>query len=68
MFFTYLRRELRRRVRQAIVICVGLALCIGLVIAVTAASSGVKADRAQRVALMQNGRLSIRQDTRGAPS
>ena len=42
MFFTYLRRELRRRMRQAIFISLGLALGIGLVITVTAASSGVK--------------------------
>jgi len=42
MFFTYLRRELRRRMRQAIFISVGLALGIGLVITVTAVSSGVK--------------------------
>jgi putative ABC transport system permease protein len=42
MFFTYLRRELRRRKRQAILISLGLALGIGLVITVTAASSGVK--------------------------
>jgi ABC-type lipoprotein release transport system permease subunit len=43
MFFTYLRRELRRRMRQAIFISLGLALGIGLVITVNAASSGVKA-------------------------
>jgi ABC-type lipoprotein release transport system permease subunit len=42
MFFTYLRRELRRRIRQAIFIALGLAVGIGLVITVTAASSGVK--------------------------
>jgi ABC-type antimicrobial peptide transport system permease subunit len=42
MFFTYLWRELRRRVRQAIFIAVGLALGIGLVITVTAAAAGVK--------------------------
>src|SRR5580693_2425609 len=42
MFFTYLWRELRRRMRQAIFIAVGLALGIGLVITVTAASDGVK--------------------------
>ncbi len=42
MFFTYLRRELRRRMRQAILIALGLALGIGLVITVTAASDGVK--------------------------
>jgi ABC-type antimicrobial peptide transport system permease subunit len=42
MFFTYLRRELRRRARQAVVISLGFALGIGLVITVTAASTGVK--------------------------
>jgi ABC-type lipoprotein release transport system permease subunit len=42
MFFTYLRRELHRRIRQATFIALGLAVGIGLVITVTAASSGVK--------------------------
>ena len=42
MFFTYLRRELRRRQRQAVFIALGLALGVGLVITVTAASAGVK--------------------------
>src|SRR5260370_18981572 len=42
MFFTYLSRELRRRARQASIIALGLALGIGLVITVTALSSGVK--------------------------
>jgi putative ABC transport system permease protein len=42
MFFTYLWRELRRRMRQAILIALGLALGVGLVITVTAASDGVK--------------------------
>ena len=41
-FITYLRRELRRRMRQAIFIALGLALGIGLVLTVTAASAGVK--------------------------
>jgi putative ABC transport system permease protein len=41
-FLTYLARELRRRMRQAIVIALGLALGVGLVITVTAASAGVK--------------------------
>jgi putative ABC transport system permease protein len=41
-FITYLRRELRRRVRQAIFIALGLALGIGLVLTVTAASAGVR--------------------------
>src|SRR5260370_7535871 len=46
MFFTYLRRELRRRMRQAIFISLGLAWGIGLVITVTAASNGVKNSQA----------------------
>ena len=41
-FLTYLRRELRHRIRQATVIAVGLAVGIGLVIVVTSAASGVK--------------------------
>ncbi len=41
MFVTYLRRELRRRMRQAILIALGLAVGIGLVITVTALSAGV---------------------------
>jgi putative ABC transport system permease protein len=40
-FLTYLRRELQRRMRQAILIAVGLAVGIGLVLTVTAASAGV---------------------------
>jgi hypothetical protein len=35
MFFTYLWRELRRRLRQAVLIALGLALGVGLVITVT---------------------------------
>jgi ABC-type lipoprotein release transport system permease subunit len=42
VFFTYLRRELRRRMRQAILIASGLAVGIGLVITVTALSAGVR--------------------------
>src|SRR5579875_1028177 len=41
-FLTYLRRELRRRARQAVFIALGLALGVGLVITVAAASAGVK--------------------------
>jgi putative ABC transport system permease protein len=41
MFVTYLLRELRRRMRQSIFIALGLALGVGLVITVTAASRGV---------------------------
>jgi putative ABC transport system permease protein len=46
MFVTYLLRELRRRMRQAIFIAAGLALGVGLVITVTAASAGVSATQA----------------------
>jgi ABC-type antimicrobial peptide transport system permease subunit len=42
MFFVYLWREIRRRLRQAIFISLGLALGVGLVITVTAASAGVR--------------------------
>jgi ABC-type antimicrobial peptide transport system permease subunit len=42
MFFTYVRRELRRRMRQAVFIALGLALGVGLVITVTAAAAGVR--------------------------
>src|SRR5882724_1689062 len=49
MFITYLRRELRRRARQATLIALGLALGIGLVITVTAASAGVS--KSQRTVL-----------------
>ena len=41
-FLTYLRRELRSRMRQAVIIALGLALGIGLVVTVTAASAGVR--------------------------
>ncbi|MEU7071356.1 ABC transporter permease [Streptomyces narbonensis] len=42
MFFTYLRRELRRRRRAAFVVASGLALGIALVIVVNSVSSGMK--------------------------
>ena len=42
MFFTYLRRELCGRMRQAVLIASGLAVGIGLVITVTALSAGVR--------------------------
>lgn len=42
MFLTYLRRELRRRSKQAIVVAIGLAIGIGLVMTVSATSAGVK--------------------------
>jgi putative ABC transport system permease protein len=42
MFGIYLWRELRRRARQSSIIAIGLALGIGLVLTVTALSTGVK--------------------------
>ncbi|MFF3322161.1 ABC transporter permease [Streptomyces sp. NPDC002889] len=45
MFFIYLRRELRRRRKAALVVASGLALGIALVIVVTSVSSGM--NRAQ---------------------
>ncbi|MEI7030836.1 ABC transporter permease [Streptomyces pratensis] len=41
MFFTYLRRELRRRRKSALVVASGLALGIALVIVVNAVSTGM---------------------------
>ena len=42
MVFTYIRRELRRRRKQAIVVAAGLALGIGLVVTVSAMADGVR--------------------------
>lgn len=47
MFLTYLRRELRRRIKQAIVVAAGLAIGIGLVMTVSATSAGVKSAQAE---------------------
>jgi putative ABC transport system permease protein len=41
-FITYLRRELRRRIHQAVFVALGLALGVGLVVTVSSASAGVK--------------------------
>jgi putative ABC transport system permease protein len=46
-FVTYVRRELRRRMRQAIFIAMGLALGVGLVVTVAAASAGVSKAQAK---------------------
>jgi putative ABC transport system permease protein len=40
-FITYVRRELRRRLRQTLLVAAGLAVGVGLVVTVTAASTGV---------------------------
>ncbi len=42
MFFTYLRGELGHRLRQFLVISLGLAIGIGLAVTVTAAAAGVR--------------------------
>jgi len=42
MLLTYVRRELRGRLRQTVIVAVGLALAVALILAVTAASSGVR--------------------------
>jgi putative ABC transport system permease protein len=42
LFLTYLRFELRHRLRQAIFIAAGLAIGVGLVITVSAAAAGAK--------------------------
>ena len=41
MFFVYIWRELRRRHRQALLTALGLAVGVGLVVAVTAYAGGV---------------------------
>jgi ABC-type antimicrobial peptide transport system permease subunit len=41
MFFTYIYRELRRRHRQALLTALGLAVGVGLVVAVSAYAAGV---------------------------
>jgi putative ABC transport system permease protein len=46
-FLTYIGRELRRRMRQAVFVALGLAVGIGLVITVMGASSGVKQAQAK---------------------
>jgi putative ABC transport system permease protein len=42
VFLTYLHRELRHRMRQTVLIALGLAVGIGLVVTVTAVSSGLE--------------------------
>src|SRR5215469_9090547 len=41
-FLRYLRREIRHRARQGLVVAIGLAVGIALVVVVTAAANGVK--------------------------
>ncbi|MFD6178252.1 MULTISPECIES: ABC transporter permease [unclassified Isoptericola] len=42
MFLTYLRRELRHRRKQTVVVAIGLAVAIALVMVVSSVSSGVR--------------------------
>lgn len=48
MFFRYLHRELRHRLRQSVFVSVGLALGIGLVIFVTAVANVRRGHRDRR--------------------
>ena len=47
MYLTYIRRELRRRFKQSVVIALGLAIGIALVVTVSSASAGVKSAQGQ---------------------
>lgn len=47
MYLTYIRRELRRRFKQSLVIALGLAVGIALVVTVSSAAAGVKSAQGQ---------------------
>ena len=47
MYLTYIRRELRRRYKQSLVIALGLAVGIALVVTVSSAAAGVKSAQGQ---------------------
>jgi ABC-type lipoprotein release transport system permease subunit len=47
VYLTYIRRELRRRYKQSLVIALGLAVGIALVVTVSSASAGVKSAQGQ---------------------
>jgi ABC-type antimicrobial peptide transport system permease subunit len=47
VYLTYIRRELRRRYKQSLVIALGLAIGIALVVTVSSASAGVKSAQGQ---------------------
>src|SRR5215813_9073645 len=67
-FLTYLGRELRRRMRQAIFIALGLAIGIGLVITVMGASSGVKAAQAKVLRALYGIGTDVTVTTKPKPS
>ena len=69
MFFvTYLRRELRRRMRQAVVTAAGLAVGIGLVITVTALSSGARSAQGKVLGALFGVGTDITVSTATAPA
>jgi ABC-type antimicrobial peptide transport system permease subunit len=71
MFATYLRRELRQRIRQTAAISLGLALGIGTVITVTAVSAGLRdaQDTVLRTLSGVGSELTVTQaPSRGSPS
>jgi putative ABC transport system permease protein len=47
VYLTYIRRELRRRFKQSLVIALGLAIGIALVVTVSSAAAGVKSAQGQ---------------------
>jgi ABC-type lipoprotein release transport system permease subunit len=47
VYLTYIRRELRRRFKQSLVIALGLAVGIALVVTVSSAAAGVKSAQGQ---------------------
>jgi putative ABC transport system permease protein len=60
MFFvTYVRSELRRRMRQAISIALGLALGVGLVVTVAAASAGVTQAQSQVLSTLYGAATTV---------
>lgn len=47
MYLTYIRRELRRRSKQSLVVALGLAVGVALVVTVSAAAAGVRSAQGQ---------------------
>jgi ABC-type lipoprotein release transport system permease subunit len=47
VYLTYIRRELRRRSKQSLVVALGLAIGVGLVVTVSSAAAGVRSAQGQ---------------------
>ena len=47
MYLTYIRRELRRRFKQSLVVALGLAVGVALVVTVSSAAAGVRSAQGQ---------------------